>query len=281
MLNKAQLLDVYHTQDQNRAKLGVIAVNEKLITIAQAEQVNMLQATMDMRFGDIAIDKGYLSEAQVSRLLELQGNGYLAFLQAIVDKGILTMEQLEAAEDEFQQSRGYTESDMAALKAGDMDRIVPIFIESDNSFYKDMFTMGVKSMYRLVDNHISIGKAYTVTTLKEEVLGYQRFHGNQNAIVAISGKYEDVRKMAVSYTKEEFIETREDALDAACELINCINGLYATDLSHKDCMIELEPPGFSVTFTEMNGDEIMVIPIQFGGAEIKYAVAVAKDVTIN
>ena len=71
ILTKDQLRQVYHLQEANRAKLGVIAVSEKLMSIAQAEQVNALQATVDKRFGDIAIEKGYLTESQVARLLEL------------------------------------------------------------------------------------------------------------------------------------------------------------------------------------------------------------------
>ena len=161
LINKSQLLQIYHLQESNRAKLGVIAVSEKLMTIAQAEQVNALQATMDKRFGDIAIEKGYLSETQVGRLLELQGNEYLAFVQALVDSNIMTLEQIHDAENEYQRLNGYTESDMNALKSGDVERIVPIFVDAENPLYRSMFAMGIKNMYRLVDSHVYIGKNCT------------------------------------------------------------------------------------------------------------------------
>ncbi len=281
LLTKPQLAEAYRVQESNRAKLGVIAVAEKLMTIAQAEQVNVLQSSMDKRFGDIAIEKGYLNEAQVARLLELQGNPYLEFLQAVVDKGFLTMEQLTEAEKDYQQAHGFTESDIAAFKNGDVEQAVPVFVESDNPIYKKMFSMGVKNMYRLVDSHVYIGKAYTARAIKHEVLSYQKFHGDQNAVVSISGKYEDVKKMAISYTKEEFIDTREDALDAVCELINCINGLYATEQSREEKKIELEPPGFSVAFSEVNCEEMLILPVYICGGEVKYAIAVSKDVTFG
>ena len=51
-------------------------------------------------------------------------------------------------------------------------------------------------------------------------MGYQKYYGDEKATVAISGKYSDVQKVAIAYTKEEFIETEEDALDATCEFIN-------------------------------------------------------------
>ena len=281
MLTKIQLADVYKRQEAGRAKLGVIAVAEKLMTIAQAEQVNALQSSMDKKFGDIAIERGYLTETQVSRLLELQGNVYLAFLQAVVDLGLLTMEQLKSAEEGYQKLHGFTESDMSALKTGDVEQAVPVFIHTDNPLYKKMFSMGIKNMYRLVDSHVYIGKTYTVRNLKEEVLGYQKFHGDQNAATFVSGKYEDVRKMAIAYTKEEFIETKEDALDAVCELINCINGLYATEQSRSDSRIELEPPNFSVSFAEISGDEMVVMPVYICGGEIKYVISSEKDITVR
>ena len=281
VLNKNQLQQVYSKQESDRAKLGVIAVAEKMMTIAQAEQVNMLQSSMDKRFGDIAVEKGYLTDTQVQRLLGLQGNTYLTFLQAVVDMGFQTMEQLESAEAEYQKINGFTESDMAALKTGDVEKAVPIFLNNDDPVFGGMFAMGIKNMYRLVDNHVYVGKAYTSRVIKDEVLGYQKFHGDQQAVVAISGKYEDVRKMAIAYTKEEFIETREDALDAVCELINCINGLYASEQSRSDARIELEPPNFSVSFAQASSDEMIVMPVYIAGGEVKYIIAVSKDILIG
>ncbi|MDC7293624.1 chemotaxis protein CheX [Butyrivibrio sp. DSM 10294] len=281
LINKLQLSQVYQLQEANRAKLGVIAVSEKLMTIAQAEQVNALQATMDKRFGDIAIEKGYLTETQVGRLLELQGNGYLAFVQALVDTNYLPLEQIYEAEMNFQKANGFTESDMAALKTGDVAKIVPIFVNTENPLYRQMFAMGIKNMYRLVDSHVYVGKAYKVRSFKEEVMGFQKLHGDQKATVAITGKYEDVQRMAVAYTKEEFIETREDALDAVCELINCINGLYATEQSWNDSKIELEPPEFKVSFSEASCDEIWVMPVYICQGEVKYMIAISENMRIS
>ena len=281
LLTKLQLIEAYKKQELGRAKLGVIAVAEKLMTIAQAEQVNALQASIDQRFGDIAIERGYLSQAQVDRLLELQGNEYLIFMQAIVDCGFLTMQELDQAEDEYQKLHGFTESDMAALKTGDVEQAVPVFLHTADPVYRKMFATGIKNMYRLVDSHLYIGKSYSVKAIKDEVMGYQKICGEQEAVVSVSGRYEDVRKMAVAYTKEEFIETREDALDAVCELINCINGLYASEQSKHDIKLDLNPPNFSVSFSEVTGDEMVVMPVYIRGAEIKFIIAVSKDISIG
>ncbi len=281
LLSRTQLVKSYQIQEMNRAKLGVIAVSEKLMTIAQAEQVNALQASMDKRFGDIAIEKGYLTEPQLNRLLELQGNVYLSFVQALVDESYLTMEQVLKAEADYQNELGITSTDMAMLKSGDIDEIVPIFLDTEDKRLRRMFTMAVKNIYRLVDSHVYIGKASRVGSLRSEVLGYQGIKGAENAKVAIAGHYEDVRKMAIAYTKEEFIETEEDALDAVCELINCMNGLYASELSKENVVIDLEPPEFFISFSEAKGDFIDILPVFVSGGEVKLMISASSDMRIE
>lgn len=274
IITKNQLAEIIKAQQSKRAKLGVVAVSEKLMTIAQAEQVNALQASMDMRFGDIAVEKGYLTNAQVERLLQLQGNSYLSFIQCAVDLGVITMEQVVDLERDYRNYLGVTETDMFEMKTGNIEKIVPIFLHTGNEVYKGIFTMAIKALYRLVDSHVWIGKSYVANSIRDQDIGYQHFHGDVKGAVAISGNYEDIQKMAVGYTKEEFIETREDALDAVCELINCINGLYATEQSKSDVKIELEPPDYNVAFKGMEHDGIAVMPVYICGGEVKLMVSI-------
>ncbi len=49
----------------SRAKLGVIAVADGIITEKQANEINHLQTTKDARFGEIAIGEGYMTEEQL------------------------------------------------------------------------------------------------------------------------------------------------------------------------------------------------------------------------
>ena len=280
-LSRTQLVKAYQMQEASRAKLGVIAVSEKLMTIAQAEQVNALQASMNKRFGDIAIEKGYLTEPQLGRLLELQGNSYLAFVQALVDEKYLTLEEIYNAENDYQREYGLTATDIANLKEGNIDRIVPIFLDTEDQRIRRLFTMGIKNLYRLVDSHVYIGKSYRVGSIRNEVMGYQGFHGDEKAKVGLGGRYEDMQKMAVAYTKEEFIETEEDALDAICELINCMNGLYASELSKEGVSLELEPPDFFITYSEASGDYIDVLPVYISGGEVKFFICSSANMNVH
>lgn len=280
-LQQGQLSQVYQIQESNRAKLGVIAVAEKLLTVVQAEEINALQATMDKRFGDLAIERGYLNQAQVGRLLSLQGNEFLTFTQAIVDRGFMSLEEVDNAINAFQQEKGLTDEQMSALKTGEMEKIVPIFVDIQDNEYSQLFTYGVKNFYRLVDVHMSIDKSKAGHAIQDECVGYQQFNGDLKATVAILGKDADIQKVAKRYTKEEFIETKEDALDAMCELINCINGLYATDKSKQGKRIDLEPPIFISKFAEVSGEDLHIMPIHSCDSTIYLVVSMRDDVSVK
>ena len=82
----------------------------------------------DVWLQNLTFEKGYLSEEQVSRLLGLQGNEYLSFAQTVTDKGFMTIADIENALSDYQKAYGFTATDIDALKSGDSDRIVPLYI---------------------------------------------------------------------------------------------------------------------------------------------------------
>jgi CheY-specific phosphatase CheX len=72
----------------------------------------------------------------------------------------------------------------------------------------------------------------------------------------------------MSYTKEEFIETREDVLDALCEFINCTNGIYVTQESSDSEMIDLEPPVYITHFANIKAPVVYSLPVFCTNANI-------------
>ena len=279
IISKEKLRGLYRTMDESNARLGVIAVSERLITVAQAEEVNAMQATEDRVFGDMAVEQGYLSPRQVDRLLELQQNRFLVFSQALVDGGYMTMEELDAEIRNYQTENGFTETDMMKLKSCDVEEIVSVLLDTSDHMLERLCTLAVKDIFRLADHHISINAPWTTSNIKGEAAGFQRLRGDVRAFIAITGRYEDIRSLAVSYANEELIETREDALDAVCELINCINGMFATELSRENVNVEIEPPSFRTSFSDISASKLVVVPVVLsGGGEVRFVVAMGEDI---
>lgn len=267
-LTQEQLNTVYETQKKVRVKLGIIAVSEKLMTTEQADEVNRLQAVMDKKFGDIAVEKGYLTDEQVLRLLGLQGNPYLSFVQAVSDNEYLSLDEIEQALLEYKNKYGYTSTDIEALKSGEADRIVPMFIPQEvKELQAEHLLVCVRAVLRLVDNNAYVSEGYFANTLESDFIAMQAMEGDKKASLSLIG--EGVLGMACKFANEKFETVDLDALDAISEFINCVNGMFATKLSSNISIdIDMLPPSYKAEKVTLTG-EFFVLPIYVFGKEVK------------
>ena len=271
-ISKEQLSKALTKQDSVRVKLGLIAVAEGMMTLEQTAEVNRLQALMDQRFGDIAVQKGYLTDEQVGKLLKKQGNAYLTFIQTMVDSQLLDMEDVELVVNTFRLINGYSNSEMEALKSDDTERIVPLFIPEEARQFAEIISTAVKTLIRLIDRHIYIGKAELTSSFPAKDMVSQSLQGNGGLIACLSEGNGALLQVCSKYAKEEFEQLDLDSLDAAGELLNCINGLYASGLSRDGKFLELMPPDYE-DVTKKAKTEICKIPVFIGDKKLYFTVA--------
>lgn len=267
-MTKEQLEIVIEKQDETRVKMGLLAVSEGMMTVEQAETVNRLQASMDKRFGDIAVEKGYLTEEQISNLLKKQGNAYLTFAQVLVNEGILKLQELEEMMDGFQKENGFTKSDMDDLRSDEPERIVPLFLPPEAMGCKDVVGVMVRTMIRCVDRHVYIGKAAIQDELTVQKSAFQKmvgFSANVNGCREMETGFAEVDggllAITSAFCKEEFELDKDDLLDAAGEILNCVNGLYVSALSRSGVDSELLPPIAIEQQTVLREHGICSIPV--------------------
>ncbi len=267
MLTEAQLSTVYETMQKVRVKVGLIAVSEKLMTTQQSDEVNRLQAIVDKRFGDISIEKGYLTEEQVSRLLGLQGNQYLSFVQSIVDNDFMDMDSIEKALSGYQNECGFTLTDMEALKSGDSDRIIPLFLPQNVIGYQlEHMLICIRSVIRLIDSDIYVDKGCFTDFLDVENFALQSLEGDNRATLCIAGEGKNILTLAEPFAGDKFDVVDEDSLDAVAEFVNCVNGLYATKMN-SEFMIDMLPPEYSASGCKFNG-KLLVLPVYIKGVKV-------------
>ena len=271
-ITKEQLAQTLADQDTVRVKLGLIAVAEGMMTLEQTAEVNRLQALMDQRFGDIAVQKGYLTDEQVGKLLKKQGNAYLTFIQTMVDSQLLDMEDVELVVNTFRLINGYSNSEMEDLKSDETERIVPLFIPEEAKQFADIISTAVKTLIRLIDRHIYIGKAELTTTFPQKDMVSQSLEGENGLICCLSEGNGALLQVCSKYAKEEFEQLDLDSLDAAGELLNCINGLYASGLSRDGKFLELMPPDYS-DVTAKAKTEICKVPVFISDKKFYFTVA--------
>ena len=277
----SQFEDSIMQRQKTRVKLGLIAVAEKLLTTKQAEEINEIQKRMDRRFGDIAIEKGYLLDEEVTYLLNMQGNSYLQFVQVLTEKNILTLGQIETYLQEYKLDNDFSDSDIDALKSGDIDRIIPVFIDVDVPFAGECISLTLRNIVRFISNNIVIKNEYKVKEYSFGSFAAQRMIGDKDILVGFACKNEELLQIASPFAKETFTALDEDSIDSVCEFINCINGLYASKLSHEDIHIDMTPPLYYTNKTITSDQDICVVPIMINGEHVDLLVTVTGQVEIN
>lgn len=280
-ISHSQLEEVLLQQQTSRAKLGFIAVTEKLLTAKQADEINELQKQKDSRFGDIAIEKGYLLNEEVTYLLNLQGNPYITFIQALTENNILSMDEIDLYLKSFTKDYDFSDTEFDALKSGDIDRIIPVFVDINIPFAGNCISLTLRNIIRFINNNILLKKAYTAKEYAFSSLAFQQLVGSHTLFVGLAGNDDALLTIASPFAKEEFVTLDEDSFDSVCEFINCSNGLYASKLSIEDIHIDMTPPSYSQNKTLVSDGDIYIVPVVINGKRSDLLVAVDQKVEVK
>ena len=244
ILTPEQYDSILSDNKNNKVKMGLLAVESGYMSKAQADEVNMLQQMQDKRFGDIAVEKGYMTDAQVSELLKKQGDEYLLFVQALVEKNILSLEGIQKELNAYKKSGRFTALDIEAIKSGDIDKIAQVFLKNENIVptVTDYIALTARNMVRFIDSHFRMEKVEKVNEYTASFIAAQELDGDYRFFSGFCGDGQGIKLIAEAFAKEEFETVDADVLDAACEFLNCNNGLYATKLSNEDVDMDMLPP---------------------------------------
>ena len=226
----------------NRVKLGLIAEAEGMLTSRQAMELNNLQMQSDKRFGDLAVEKGYLTEADVDYLLGRQGSPYLSFAQALEEYGLFTLDEISNLITSFQEENHFSDEVVEAIKNADIENMLPAFVETENSSYRNLIGLTLRNIIRFVSSYIRIEKGSFISSMTAKYLAYQRTIGDYDGFLGFCCDDDSILTIAEGYAKESFGTVDEDALDSVGEFTNCVNGLYAAELSYQNVKIDMLPP---------------------------------------
>lgn len=244
ILTNEQYNTILAENKNKRVKMGLLAVEAGLMTTEQADEVNMTQQMQDRRFGDIAVEKGYLTDEQVGTLLKKQGDEYLLFVQALVENDILSLEEIQKEINAYKKSERFTALDIEAIKSSDIDKIVPVFTKENTILpvVKDYIALTARNFVRFIDTQFRMEKVETINEYASAFMAAQELDGDYKIFTGLGGEGEGIKIIAEAYAKEEFEQIDLDVIDAACEFLNCNNGLYATKLSYEDVNLDMLPP---------------------------------------
>ena len=264
-----------------RVKLGTIAIADGLLTEDEVESINRMQMQFDKRFGDIAIEKGLLTAEQIEALLKKQGNPYMQFIQVLMETSKLTATVLDKTLNAFQKEKGFSDSDMTALKNDDLDSLIPIFAFSAKPYVTDLAGLVLRNINRFITRDFYIDKIKHINSLDYCYLAGQKTVGNDTIYLAFAEETDNgsFAMIASNFSGDDHKSTNEDTFDAICEFINVNSGLFASELSQKDIDLDMEPV-FAYKDQTVKGD-FYVLPVYIEGCKVNLLIAVNSQVEMG
>ncbi|MCH5252855.1 MAG: chemotaxis protein CheX [Lachnospiraceae bacterium] len=250
---------------ENQVKLELIAEHEGLLSREQADDLSSLQKQSDKAFGDLAVEKGYLTESDVNYLLDHQANPYLIFIQALEENNCLNRSEIDDCLASFQKDNDFSDSVMQAIQEGNIEQLLPAFVDTEDTLYLDLIGLALRTIVRFISSYICIGKGSFTNSLPAKYAAYQRIIGDYEGFLGFCCDNDDILTIANGYSRENFDSVDEDALDTVGEFANCINGLYAGELSYSMISIDMEPPELLFDTTISNDNDFYVLPVYMDG----------------
>lgn len=273
-ITKEQFASCMEYMRANRVKLGLIAEAEGLLTRAQANELNRLQMQSDKRFGDLAVEKGYLTESDITNLLHMQGNPYLIFIQALQENNVLSREETDELLVDFQKDHHLSNSDIAAMKIGNIDDLLNVFVPIDNVLYTSLYGLALRNIVRFISSYIRFEGLQKVNSYSAKAMALQKTIGDHHGFVGFASDDNAILTVADGYAGEYFEKVDEDALDSVGEFVNCINGLFATELSYKSISIDMLPPEFLFEVSLSSDQEFYVLPVYILGKKVDLVIGI-------
>ena len=263
IISRRQYNELVDNTKNSKVQMGLLAIETGLMTEEQTREVNLLQQQQDKRFGDIAVEKGYLTEMDVSDLLDRQGDSYLLFIQALLENNLLTMDKIREELIAYRKEKNLSALDLEAIKTGDADRIIPIFVKNDDipSYIRDYILLTSRNIVRFVDRFFRMEKLEKITEYDAVLSATQHIVGDYRFYTVLCGEEEGIAKVARGFASTSFTSDSAseviDTLDAANEFLNCNNGLFVTGLSENGVNTILESPIMKKNHTILHANEHM------------------------
>jgi hypothetical protein len=243
---------------------------------------------------DCLMEKGYLAKDDASRHVAgflqecgLDSSGLDAFNSGDserITQLFLHFDDAAAVDANlkaFQKENGYSDEEIDILKnSEEIKTLFPMYIHSDPQYYNRFVIMAVENIRRFVSSSLLFKKAVPLRAYPFSCLACQDLKGAHRVFLGIAGEPGQMAMIASRYAKKDFKEMNTKAYDSICELINCANGLFATELSTENIVLDIKVPSFHDNRTVVSDGFIYKLPVAADGAEIDILFSFDTNLTI-
>lgn len=251
-----------------RASLATIAIVNRALPPKQALSILEQAKGLGKAFEEVTVFENHLTQDVLEHLGAFQSNDFMVFIQGLWDLGAVNIEDIPTYLDDFGVEEKLTKPQLDTLILDDLDQIVSIYVPIKNKELKEYTLTLLSAIRRLVDPDVYFEKAYSSHSLNLDKYAAQLIAGDIRMKVYIDGEADELLGISSYFQTCGSKTVDEDALDNVAEFINCVNGLYATNLSYDDVSIDMESPEYSLEGAFISGT-IYVIPINVNGRHIR------------
>lgn len=248
-----------------KAEVETVAVINKVMTANLVMDLLKKFDKTKTHFGEVAIEAGYLTDEKLEQMLGYQTNAFMKFTQMLLNNNLLELSQINSLLDEFQQIKEFTDIQMSALIHDDLEQCVNIFVAFKSPHLRELTITLVQTLRRLIDKDVYLDKAYSTRSFRLDKYAYQTLMGDLHIKFYLSAPDNGLLAIANYFTGDTYKTVNDDALDNVGEFINCINGLFATNLSYEDVSVDMNSPDYSMDGAFINNDALFVIPLHANG----------------
>lgn len=264
-ITQEQLDSILPVSKESKASVEVIAVILKYMSPVQVQNLLAKIDKNTTRFGEAAVDAGFISDERLDKILTYQGNAFMRFIQLLYVQNYVSLEAVSQLLDDFKIENQYNAGQMEALVTNDLEQLINIFVPINNVNLKELTLTLVQTIIKLLDSDMYLEKAYVASSIQLDRYAVQTIEGDINIRLYISGAMNELLGIANYFTSDTYSVVDEDALDNVGEFINCVSGLFATNLSYDDISIDMKSPEYAMEGPYLNEGKIYVIPIHVNG----------------
>lgn len=273
-LTLEQLDAMLPVKKQFKAEVEVISIVTKVLTPAAVQELLQSMDKESEHFGEAAVNSELITDDKLDDILAYQSNDFMKFLQLLVDDGCISYEDINRELDAFQQKNEWNDEQLNALMNDDLEQCIDLFVQFASPVLKELTKTFVQTYRRLIDRDVYLEKACSADSIQLDKCASQMIIGDMRIKVYISAPDNDLLAIANHYTGDTYDTVTEDALDSVGEFINCVNGLFATNMSYEDVSVDMNSPEYTDAGPLISNETFYVIPMHVNGCCLKLVLVV-------
>lgn len=173
-----------------------------------------------------------------------------------------------------------TETEMNVLNENNPDDLISTFVHLKNDKYNQQIASMLKSMDYFMDGELVLENVVETDRVVCSFLGTQIMSGSDEVFLGIGGEQAALCELAGDFAMEHYVEFDADAYDAICEMINCINGAYATLMSNDREELVIHPPAFYENLTVNAGNKMYKAEMSLNNMRFDVIMAINGEIKL-